>query len=94
MSTSPALAVDLPDQVLVKDSCADELSAGLPDFEQHHLRLRTDDCYISQINDQLLDVWRAIGLLPGLLELCDPWLDELSFEDQPTLAAGLKGCDS
>jgi hypothetical protein len=93
MSTSPALAVDLPDQVLVKDSCADELSAGLPDLEQHRLRLRTDDCYLSQINDQLLDVWRAIGLLPGLLELCDPWLDELSFEDQPPLAPGLMGCD-
>ena len=37
--TSPALAIDLPDQVLVQDSTANELRTGAPDLEQNRSRL-------------------------------------------------------
>ncbi len=54
--TAPALAIDLPDQVLVQNSTANELSTGSPDLEQNRFSLRADDCDFSQVDDQLLVV--------------------------------------
>ena len=80
--------------MLIQYPAANESGAFALDLEQNSLRLRADDGYVAQINNQLVAVERQLRLMPCLLEFCDPWLDQLAFEYQLALALGFDGCDS
>lgn len=89
-----ALTFNSPNHVLIQYPAANKPGAFAFDLEQNTFGFRSDDGYVAQINNQLVAVERLLGLQPRLLEFCDPWLDQLAFENQLALAPGFDGCDS
>ena len=80
--------------MLVQYPAANKPGAFALDLAQNTLRLRSDDRYVAQINNQLVAIERLLCLQPRLLQFSDPWLDQLAFEYQLALALGFDGCDS